>query len=116
MRKPRLGSSELLRLPLDVARAIRRRAARADITLAEAARQLMLPKEHGQALDLPEHARWLQLRLLRSRDELVQVFEDAAVDAHVIDQAIGALNALALHWPEEDHDDFDYATYMQHGL
>ncbi len=116
MRKPRLGSTELLRLPLDVARAIRRRAARKDITLAEAARELMLPKERGHALDLPEHARWLQLRLVRSRDELAQVFEDAEVDAHVIDQAIEALDALVQRWPEEDHDDFDYASYMQQGL
>jgi hypothetical protein len=30
----------------------------------------------------------------------------------VIDQAIGALNALVRNWPEEDHDDFAYATSM----
>src|SRR2546425_11988031 len=63
-------NTELLRLPSDVTRAIRRRAAAFDVTLAEAARQLMQPREVRHHLGLLDHVAWLQDRLERSRGEV----------------------------------------------
>src|SRR2546422_401888 len=56
MPRPRGPATEMLRLPVDVARALRRRAAAADVTIAEASRQLMQPKELERPLGLLEHA------------------------------------------------------------
>jgi hypothetical protein len=101
MRKPRLGSTELIRLPLDVARAIRRRAARADLTLAAAARQLLVEKAEGAPLSLPEQISQIRHHLSEKRDELFQLFEDAGVEAEIVDRVILDLDALMESWPGE---------------
>ncbi len=96
-------STEMIRLPGDVVRALRRRAATADITIAEAARQLMLPKDAGHPLDLQEHVVWLHGRLLKRQDDLVSVFEEAGADSGAVDRAIDALLRLHKEWPEEEN-------------
>jgi hypothetical protein len=103
----------MVRLPVDVARALRRRAATADITIAEAARQLMLRKEVKRELGLLEHVAWLHGRLLRRREDLVNVFEDGNADAALIDKALTALAQLQADWPEED-DGYDHTAL--HGI
>ena len=96
----------MLRLPTDVAKALRRRAATADISIAEAARQLMLPQEVRRDLSLLEHAAWLHGRLQRRRDDIVEVFRLDRSDPKAVDRAIDALAALVREWPqEEDTDD-----------
>ena len=96
----------MIRLPGDVVQALRRRAATADITIAEAARQLMQPTDVQHPLGLLEHAAWLHTRLVRRRDDLVSVFEDGGADAKAVDQAVDALTALLKEWPDETGYDF----------
>jgi hypothetical protein len=96
----------MIRLPADVVRALRRRAATADITMAEASRQLMLPKDVNQQLGFLEHVAWLHTRLVRRRDDLVSVFEDGDADPKAVDGAIDALAVLLKDWPEETGYDF----------
>jgi len=100
------ATTEMIRLPADVVRALRRRAATADITIAEAARQLMQPTDVQHPLGLLEHVAWLHTRLTRRRDDLVSVFEDADADSKVVDGAIDALAVLLKNWPEETGYDF----------
>lgn len=101
----------MVRLPVDVARALRRRAATADITIAHAARQLMLGKKDARHdLGLLEHVEWLWSRLRRRRDDLLDVFGDADADPRVIDQAINALARLRDEWPEEGRD-YDFTAH-----
>src|SRR5256712_10094495 len=76
MPRPRGPATEMVRLPVDVARALRRRAVTADITIAQAARQLMLSKKGAtQDLGLLEHVEWLWSRLRRRQADLHDVFE-----------------------------------------
>src|SRR2546422_11469252 len=99
MPRPRGPATEMVRLPVDVAGALRPRAATADITIAHAARQLMLPKKGArQDLGLLEHVEWVWNRLRRRRDDLLDVFEAADADRSVIDQAINALAQLRDEW------------------
>src|SRR5882762_5581689 len=104
-RRPK-PSTEMIRLPADVVRALRRRAATADITIAEAARQLMQPTDVAHPLGLLEHIDWLHTRLVRRRDDVVSVFEDGDADSKAVDRAIDALRALLKDWPEETGYDF----------
>jgi len=100
------ASTEMIRLPADVVRALRRRAATADISIAEAARQLMQPTDVQHPLGLLEHVAWLHTRLVRRRDDLVTVFEDGDADEKAVDRAIDALAVLLKEWPEETGYDF----------
>ena len=101
----------MVRLPVDVARALRRRAATADITIAHAARQLMLPKMgKRQDLGLLEHVEWLCNRLRRRREDLLDVFDGADADSQVIDRAITALAQLRDEWPDEGGD-YDFTAH-----
>jgi len=106
MPRPRGAATEMVRLPGDVARALRRRAATADITIAEAARQLMQPTDVEHPLGLLEHVAWLHTRLTRRRDDLVSVFEDGDSDPKAVDEVIDALAVLLKDWPEETGYDF----------
>src|SRR5438309_3504868 len=103
LRKPR-ANTELLRLPSDVARAIRRRAAAFDITLAEAARQLMQPREVSHHLGLLDHVAWLQDRLERSRGEVEAVLKQEGGDPKSVAKAIAALRNFVEQWPDETND------------
>jgi len=96
----------MIRLPSDVVRALRRRATTADITIAEAARQLMQPTDVVHPLGLLEHVAWLHTRLLRRRDDLLSVFADGDADSKAVDAAIDALAVLLKNWPEESGYDF----------
>ena len=96
----------MIRLPADVVRALRRRAATADVTIAQAARQLMQPTDVQHPLGLLEHVAWLHTRLVRRRDDLVSVFEDGDVDPKTVAGAIDALAELLREWPEETGYDF----------
>jgi len=96
----------MIRLPIDVVRALRRRAATADITIAEAARQLMQPTDVAHPLSLLEHIAWLHTRLVRRRDDLMSVFEDGDADAKAVDRTTDALAVLLKEWPEETGYDF----------
>ena|SRR5437660_5466525 len=109
-RRPK-ASTEMIRLPADVVRALRRRAATADITIAEAARQLMQPTDPQHPLGLLEHVAWLHTRLVRRRDDLVSVFEDGDADSKVVGGTIDALAVLLKDWP--DDTGYDFAA---HGL
>src|SRR5437660_119134 len=107
MARPRGPTTQMVRLPADVVRALRRRATTADITIAEAARQLMQPTDVEHPLGLLEHVAWLHTRLLRRRDDLVAVFEDGDADPKAVDRAIDALAVLLKDWPEETGYDFE---------
>ena len=96
----------MIRLPGDVVQALRRRAATADITIAEAARQLMQPTDVQHPLGLLEHVAWLHTRLVRRRDDLASVFEDGNADPKTVDRAIDALAVLLKDWPDETAYDF----------
>ena len=96
----------MIRLPADVVSALRRRGATADITIAEAARQLMQPTDLQHPLGLLEHVAWLHTRLTRRRDDLMSVFEDGDADAKAVDRAIDVLATLLKEWPEEPGYDF----------
>ena len=111
MPRPRGPATEMVRLPVDVARALRRRAATADITIAQAARQLLSAQKGArQDLGLLEHVEWLWNRLRRRRDDLRDVFEDAGTDGRLVDQAIDALARLRDEWPDEDGG-YDFTAY-----
>ena len=111
MARGKQPTTEMIRLPIDVVRALRRRAATADITIAEAARQIMLPKDVKHQLGLLEHVDWLHGRLLKRRDDLVGVFDDAMVDSRVVDGAINALLDLRKEWPEDETDEYDFTIH-----
>jgi len=96
----------MIRLPADVVRALRRRAATADITLAEAARQLMQPTDVEHPLGLLEHVAWLHTRLVRRRDDLMSVFEEGDADSKAIGATIDTLATLLNEWPEDSGYDF----------
>jgi len=100
----------MIRLPADVVRALRRRAATADISIAEAARQLMLPKDVKHQLGLLEHVEWLHARLSKRRDDLVDVFQDGATDEGAVDRALDALAYLRKEWPEDDDGGYDFSV------
>ena len=106
MPRPRGPATEMIRLPADVVRALRRRATTADITIAEAARQLMQPTDVHHPLGLLEHVAWIHTRLVRRRDDLMSVFEDGDADPKAVDRAIDALAVLLKEWPEEAGYDF----------
>jgi hypothetical protein len=109
MSRPRGPATEMIRLPADVVGALRRRAATADITIAEAARQLMQPTDVEHPLGLLEHVAWLHTRLVRRRDDLVSVFENGDADPKAVDGAIDALSVLLKNWPQET--DYDFASH-----
>lgn len=109
MPRPRGPATGMVRLPVDVARALRRRATSADITIAEAARQLMQPEDVGRPLGLLEHVAWLHGRLVRRRDDLVSVFQDDDADPKAVDRAIDALAELLKRWPDDD-DGYDFTA------
>ena len=88
MPRPRGPATEMLRLPADVAQALRRRAVTADVTIAEAARHLMLPPQVSRGLSLLDHAAWLHGRLQRQRDNLVEVFRLDRSDPKAVDRAM----------------------------
>jgi len=101
----------MVRLPVDVARALRRRAATADITIAQAARQLLFPQKGARRdLGLLEHVDWLWNRLRRRRDDLLDVFEDADADPRLLDQVIDALARLRDEWPGEGTE-YDFPAH-----
>src|SRR5881296_1475999 len=104
-RRPK-PTTEMIRLPRDVVSALRRRATSADITIAEAARQLMQPTDVQHPLGLLELVAWLHTRLVRRRDDLMSVFEDGDADEKAVDRAIDALAVLLKEWPEETGYDF----------
>src|SRR6266704_6291287 len=106
MPRRRRPTTEMIRLPSDVVRALRRRATTADITIAQAARQLLQPTDVQHPLGLLEHVAWLHTRLTRRRDDLVSVFDDGHADSKVVDGAIDALAVLLKDWPEETDYDF----------
>src|SRR5260370_16688710 len=106
MPRPRGPATEMIRLPSDVVRALRRRATTADITIAEAARQLMQPTDVQHPLGLLEHVAWLHTRLTRRRDDLVSVFKDGDSDPKAVDASVDALAILLKEWPEETGYDF----------
>src|SRR5438034_1998670 len=112
MRKLRQSqaSTELLRLPSDVARAIRRRAAAFDVTLAEAARQLMQPRGVTHHLGLLDHVAWLQDRLERSRGELEKVLRQEGSDPKVVAKAIAGLGNVLAQWPDDTDDGYDFTA------
>lgn len=101
--------SEMVRLPADVVVVLRRRAASADVSLAEAARQLLLSRDLGGGQHgLLEHVAWLEARLRLRRDELGGVFSEAGADARRIPEAVKALARLKDEWPTNDIDDDEY--------
>jgi hypothetical protein len=104
-------ATELLRLPSDVTRAIRRRAAAFDITLAEAARQLMQPREIRHHLGLVDHVAWLQDRLERSRGEVEKVLKQEGGDPKAVASAIDALGNFVAQWPDESDEGYDFAAF-----
>ena len=101
----------MVRLPMDVARAIRRRAAASDITLAEAARHLMQPKEVKHHLGLLDHVAWLQDRLARSRGELEKVLKQEGGDPKAVAKTVDALGAFLAQWPGEADAGYDGAVF-----
>src|SRR2546429_9945095 len=107
LRRPQ-ANTELLRLPSDVARAIRRRAAAFDITLAEAARQLMQPKEVKHHLGLLDHVAWLQDRLERSRGEVERGLKQEGGDPRKVAEVINALGSFVGQWPDAPCDGYDF--------
>ena len=113
MRKTRQDrrNAELLRLPSDVTRAIRRRAAAFDITLAEAARQLMQPKEVKHHLGLLDHVAWLQNRLARSRGEVEKVLKQEGGDPKAVGKTVDALGDFLAQWPDEVDDGYDFTAF-----
>ncbi len=110
-RKRPQGNTELLRLPSDVARAIRRRAAAFDITLTEAARQLMQPKEVKHHLGLLDHVAWLRDRLERSRGEVEEVLKQEGGDPKAVGKAIDALGNFVAQWPDEPDEGYDFTAF-----
>src|SRR5438309_11770564 len=104
-RRPK-ASTEMIRLPADVVSALRRRATTADITIAEAARQLMQPTDVQHTLGLLEHVAWLHTRLVRRRDDLFSVIEDGGADAKAVDRTSDALAVLLTDSAEVTGYDF----------
>lgn len=101
----------MVRLPVDIARALRRRAATADVTIAQAARQLLSAQRGARHdLGLLEHVEWLWNRLRRRRDDLLDVFSDADVDPRLIDRTIDALARLREEWPEQGSE-YDFTAH-----
>jgi hypothetical protein len=101
----------MIRLPADVVRALRRRAATADITLAEAARQLMQPRELKHHLGLVDHVAWLQDRLQRSRAEVEKVLKHEGGDPKAVARAIEVLGDFVAQWPDDSDDGYDFSAF-----
>ncbi len=100
----------MIRLPGDVVQALRRRAATADITIAEAARQLMRPKDAKHPLGLLDHVEWLHSRLSKRKDDLVDVFAQGNTNVGAIDRALDALADLRKEWPQDDDGGYDFSV------
>jgi transposase len=95
--------SEMIRLPLEVTGVLRRRAQRRGITVAEAARRLILGEE--TAMDIPDEVAHLQERLAGQQDDLEEFFEEEGAKPRVVGKAIDALTALLDEWPQEEEDE-----------
>lgn len=98
----------MLRLPSDVTAALRRRSLSDDITLAEAARRLMLSGELRGAHGLLDHVRLLHDRLVRRQNDLEKVIEHGGRHPRVVHDAISALAKLSEDWQNRDEDDEVY--------
>ena len=108
--------TEMVRLPADVALALRRRAAVSGVTLGEAARQLILGKELGRKHGLLEHLAWVHNRLAKDQPELEAVLALGARDSGTVAAAIDAIAALQQEWATSgDDDDDDLLLYQQQG-
>jgi hypothetical protein len=107
-------ASEMIRLPADVVAALRRRAAAEDISIAEAARQLILAKKLGGSHGLLDHVAWLHDRLLRRSEELQSIFDSHGRDAGAVTAAVTVLRTLRDEWPtDDDIDHHDIQIYYQ---
>ena len=98
-------STEMVRLPGDVTAALRRKALGDDITLAEAARRLMLSGELRGTHGLLDHVHFLHDRLVRRQHDLEKVIEHRGRHPRVVDDAISALARLREDWQNSDDDD-----------
>ena len=101
-------SSEMMRLPGDVSAALRRKSVSDDITLAEAARRLMLSGELQGAHGLFDHVQLLHDRLVRRQNDLEKVIEHGGRHPRVVHDAINALAKLREDWQDTDEDDEVY--------
>ena len=98
----------MLRLPGDVTAAIRRKSVADDITLAEAARRLMLSGELRGTHGLLDHVQLLHDRLVRRQDDLEKVIEHGGRHPRVVHDAIFALAKLREDWQNTDEEDEVY--------
>jgi len=98
----------MIRLPGDVIAALRRKSVGEDITLAEAARRLMLSGELGSTHGLLDHVQLLHDRLVRRQRDLEKVIEHRGRHPRVVDDAISALAKLSEDWQNTDDDDEVY--------
>ena len=112
--KPR--KTDMIRLPADVALALRRRAAVGGVSIGEAARQLILSKELGGRHGLLEHLAWVHDRLVKDQLELEAALGLGARDTNAVQAVIEAIDALRQEWATSgDDDDDDMLLYQQQG-
>jgi hypothetical protein len=109
-------TTEMIRLPTDVTFALRRRAVAGDVTMGEAARQLMLASQLGGNHGAIEHLEWLHDRLVREKAEFEDVLAFAGRDPAAVDKAIEGLAALRDEWQSAALDDENEMFYHGHGL
>ena len=95
----------MVRLPGDVTAALRRKAVSDDITLAEAARRLMLSGELRGTHGLLDHVHFLHDRLVRRQRDLEKEIERRGRHPRVVHDAISALEKLREDWQNTDEDD-----------
>jgi len=98
----------MIRLPSDVTAALRRKSVGDDITLAEAARRLMLSGELQGTHGLLDHVQFLHDRLVRRQHDLEKVIEHRGRHPRVVHDAISALEKLSEDWQNTDEEDEVY--------
>ena len=108
--------TDMIRLPADVALALRRRAAVGGVSIGEAARQLILSKALGGQHGLLEHLAWVHDRLVKDQLELEAVLGLGARDTNAVQAVIEAIDALRQEWATSgDDEDDDMLLYQQQG-
>lgn len=118
-KRPR-QTTEILRVPRDLAAVIRRRAVTQDVTMAQAVRDLLgRGRAEGEApLGLEDHVHWLAERLDLKRRDVERLFRREGVDPAIVGRAIQALREVDGAWArmglggDDASDDDDQTVYQ----
>jgi aryl-alcohol dehydrogenase-like predicted oxidoreductase len=101
-KKPDPRIETMVRLPIEVVRALRRTARRRDMTVAQVAREFLMGKR--EQFSTVELVGWTHDRLVKHQEDYEELFREEGSDSRLIERAIDALSDLHDDWPAEEEE------------